>query len=190
MLQLIFSLLLLTSNPAQAQTLPVNVEKSVVKWEGGSVATTHNGTIFLQSGSLDVEKGSLIGGRFVIDMNTIINLDVPQAYRGKLENHLKSDDFFGSVTFPTSQLVIQKATAQGNDQYLILADLTIRGISKPIEFPAKFEDNGTGYLASATFTFDRAAYEVTHRSGSFFQGLGDKLVFDEITIMVSLEAPR
>ncbi|MDA7855595.1 YceI family protein, partial [Cyclobacteriaceae bacterium] len=140
----------------------------------------------LKSGTLEISDGELTGGTFEVDMTSITNLDVSEAYRGKLENHLKSEDFFDANTFPTAQLVIVKATAEKGNLYRIVADFTVRDITKSIEFDASLTPTGNGYTASATFTFDRSEYEVKHRSGNFFMDLGDKLIYDEIKVAISV----
>tara|TARA_B110000971_G_scaffold1059_1_gene963 strand:+ start:6429 stop:6998 length:570 start_codon:yes stop_codon:yes gene_type:complete len=183
-LTLILSLLTLNLSPLE--TVSVNTQKSTIEWEGGSATTTHNGLISLKSGTLEISDGELTGGTFEVDMTSITNLDVSEAYRGKLENHLKSEDFFDANTFPTAQLVIVKATAEKGNLYRIVADFTVRDITKSIEFDASLTPTGNGYTASATFTFDRSEYEVKHRSGNFFMDLGDKLIYDEIKVAISV----
>ena len=183
---LILILFLLTLDLPQFETVPVNIQKSTIEWEGGSATTTHNGLISLKSGNLEISNGKLTGGTFEADMTSITNLDVSEAYRSKLENHLKSEDFFDAKKFPTARLTIVKATAKKGNLYQIIADFRVRNITKTIEFNATLKAYMDGYAASATFTFDRSEYEVKHRSGSFFMDLGDKLIYDEIKVKVSL----
>ena len=109
-LTLILSLLTLNLYPLEP--VPVNTQKSTIEWEGGSATTNHNGLINLKSGTLEISDGELTGGTFEVNMTSITNLDVSEAYRGKLENHLKSEDFFDANAFPTAQLIIVKATAE------------------------------------------------------------------------------
>jgi polyisoprenoid-binding protein YceI len=181
---LILSILALNLSPLE--TVPVNTQKSTIEWEGGSATTTHNGLISLKSGNLEISDGKLTGGTFEVDMTSITNLDVSEAYRGKLENHLKSEDFFDADAFPTAQLIIVKATEEKENLYRIIADFTVRDITKSIEFDATLTPSGNSYKASANFTFDRSEYEVKHRSGSFFMDLGDKLIYDEIKVAISV----
>jgi len=181
-----FILSILALNLSPLETVPVNTQKSTIEWEGGSATTTHNGLISLKSGNLEISDGKLTGGTFEVDMTSITNLDVSEAYRGKLENHLKSEDFFDADAFPTAQLIIVKATEEKENLYRIIADFTVRDITKSIEFDATLTPSGNSYKASANFTFDRSEYEVKHRSGSFFMDLGDKLIYDEIKVAISV----
>ena len=183
---LTFILSLFVLQLTSKEILPVNTQKSTIAWEGGSATTTHNGLIGLKSGTLEISDGKLTGGTFEVDMTSITNLDVSEAYRGKLENHLKSEDFFDANAFPSAHLIIIRTIAERENLYRIVADLTIRNIKKTIEFDANLSPNGSGYEATATFNFDRSEFEVKHRSGSFFMNLGDKLIYDDIKVEISL----
>ena len=74
------------------------------------VVGSHEGTIALKSSELIFKNNTLKGGSFVIDMTTIACTDLTGEYKGKLEGHPKSDDFFSVSSFPTSKLVITKAS--------------------------------------------------------------------------------
>lgn len=160
----------------------IDIKESTVNWVGKKVTGQHSGTIQLKSGHFLMEDGKLIGGEFTIDMNTIAVTDLSGEYQTKLEGHLKSDDFFGVETFPTSKLVITSVEKTG-DVYKITADLTIKEITKPISFDMKMEGNS----ASASFQIDRAKYNVRYGSGSFFDNLGDNMIYDNFDVEVLLK---
>ena len=73
-------------------------------WKGYKVTGSHVGIITIKSGHLNFDKDILTGGSFEIDMSTITVTDLEGEYKGKLEGHLKSDDFFGVEKFPTATL--------------------------------------------------------------------------------------
>ncbi|HET8810689.1 MAG TPA: YceI family protein [Flavobacteriaceae bacterium] len=160
----------------------IDIKESTVNWVGKKVTGQHSGTIQLKSGHFLMEDGKLIGGEFTIDMNTIAVTDLSGEYQTKLEGHLKSDDFFGVETFPTSKLVITSAE-KTSDGYKINADLTIKEITNPIEFDLKMVEN----TASASFQIDRAKYNVRYGSGSFFDNLGDNMIYDNFDVEVLLK---
>ncbi len=184
---LIFSLLIGTGlgfandNPILKK---VNVEKSTLIWTASKVTGTHTGTVALKDGGLEFDdKGMLKGGSFEIDMTTIANTDLGDRMRGKLEGHLKSDDFFGVETHPSSFVKLKKVISRGTPgDYKVVADLTIKGITKEIKFFAKVTDQN----ATANITIDRSEYNVRYGSGSFFDNLGDKTIYDEFEIKVNL----
>lgn len=165
----------------------INITKSTIKWHGEKVTGEHFGTINIKDGALEFKKGKLIGGSFNIDMASIENTDLDGEYKGKLEGHLKSDDFFGVAKYPTANLKITKVKENGKDgQYTVTADLTIKGITKPVTFTVELiNDNGL-IVANANIIIDRSKYDVRYGSGSFFDNLGDKTIYDEFTLTVNL----
>lgn len=161
----------------------VNVKDSTVKWVGEKVTGSHNGTIDLKSGYLDVEGDKITGGEFVIDMTSLVSTDLEGESKGKLEGHLKSDDFFGVANHPEAKLVINTASKKSGNTYGVVGDLTIKGITNPVTFDMDYD----GKTASADLTIDRTKYEVRYGSGSFFDNLGDKTIYDEFEISVDLK---
>ncbi len=161
----------------------IKIDKSKIVWKGYKVTGSHEGTISLKSGSLTFKENKLVGGAFVIDMTTLINTDQEGEYKGKLEGHLKSDDFFGVATHPTASLVFIKVKAMGKNSYKINATLTIKGKTNPIEFDISIYGN----KASATLKVDRSKYDVRYGSTSFFDNLADKAIYDEFELVTDLE---
>lgn len=180
-----------TVKPDNEAKIPVQVKKSEVKWVGEKVTGSHHGTIDLQKGHLEVSDGRLKGGSFVIDMNTIQNLDLEDpTYNQKLVGHLKSEDFFGVEKHPEAKFNITNTEYLGNNRYNITGNLTIKGITHPISFPAKVQVTDDGVKANAKLTFDRSKWDIRYGSDSFFDGLGDKMIYDEVKIELSLVAAR
>ena len=72
----------------------INVEKSIVNWKGSMLFSfgEHYGTVNFKEGSLEFKNDEIIGGSFVVDMNTMVNTDGD--YNEGLVNHLKNEDFF------------------------------------------------------------------------------------------------
>ncbi len=162
----------------------INTGESVVVWTGKKVTGQHTGTINVKSGSLDFENGILVGGKISMDMNSISCTDLGQGGAQKLEGHLKSDDFFGVPNHPTAELAITNVAAgKMGDSYDITADLTIKGITKSISFSAVLNNNE----ANAKMVIDRTDFDVRYGSGSFFDDLGDKTIYDDFELEVKLK---
>lgn len=164
----------------------VDAEKSEVKWVGRKVTGEHYGTVQLKSGNLDIQDGKLVGGSFVVDMTSIVSDDLTGEYKGKLEGHLKSDDFFGVEKFPEANFVITKAEKKNGNQYQVTGDLTVKGKTNSVTFPAEVVVTDKGAFATATITVDRSKYDVRYGSGSFFDNLGDKTIYDNFELQVKL----
>ena len=97
----VFVLALSLTSAVFAKTQKVDVTKSVVNWTGKKVTGEHHGTIAVKEGDLEEMNGKVTGGKIVMDMPSIANLDLTDAgMNAKLIGHLKSDDFFGVQTFP------------------------------------------------------------------------------------------
>ena len=171
-----------------AATYAVDTEQSTVQWTGKKVTGQHNGTIAVQEGTLEVEGEQLSGGQFIIDMRSLNNEDLEGEDKAKLEGHLKSDDFFGVENHPTAELLITQVTSQEGNQYSITGDLTIKGTTHPVAFPATITLNDGQLTAEATITVDRSKYDVRYGSSSFFDNLGDKVIYDNFDLAVSLVA--
>lgn len=159
----------------------IDTAASTITWKGKKVTGAHEGTLQLKSGTLSFDGDMLSGGTFEIDMTSIATTDLSGNMAGKLDGHLKSDDFFGVAKFPTSTLVITKVTA-ADEGYAVTADLTIKGITHPVSFNVTTTDSA----ASAAITVDRTLYDVKYNSGKFFDSLGDKMIYDNFDLEVNL----
>ena len=177
------ALLVAVSTIATAQTKKVDASKSTVAWIGKKVTGQHNGTINLKEGALVFKKKKLKGGTFTVDMTSINTTDLTGEYKGKLDGHLKADDFFGTDKYPTSKLVFKKIADKGNGVYSVTANLTIKDVTNPI----KFDVNVKGNVATTTLKIDRTKYGIKYGSGSFFDNLGDKTINDEFQLDVTLQ---
>ena len=172
----------LTTLTATAQTKKVDVKTSTINWVGKKVTGQHSGTVALKDGALVFKKNVLKGGNFTVDMTTINATDLSGEYQGKLNGHLKADDFFGTEKFPTSTLVFKTIAAKGNDVYSVTADLTIKGITQPVTFDITVKGN----TATTAFNVDRTKYDIKYNSKSFFESIGDKAIYDEFELTVNL----
>ncbi len=170
-----------------AKMYKVNPSLSKIKWTGEKVTGEHWGMVKAQSGHLHMD-GDQIKGDFEIDMSSIDVRDLEGEHKQKLEGHLKSADFFGVEKHPMAKFTIKKAYRQGKEknEYKVVGDLTIKGITKEISFPAKIDVSKDQMTAKATIKVDRTAFDVRYGSGSFFDNLGDKTIYDEFTLDVDL----
>ena len=172
-------------------TMNVDVAESKVTWLGKKVTGEHTGTIKIASGGLQFNEDKLVGGSFEIDMKSIENADVEnQEYNQKLVGHLKSDDFFGVEKYPRAILVVTDVNQKSASKYHVKGDITIKGITKSIEFPVEVSLMESKAVASASLTIDRSEFDVRYGSGSFFDGLGDKMIYDDFRLDVTIVASR
>lgn len=176
------SLALLVGSGVFAGNYVVDASKSTVAWHGKKVTGEHNGTIDIKEGSLDVVDGEIKGGTVTIDMQSISNEDITDAdMKGKLVGHLKSDDFFSVETHPTATLVLTDVKKSGSN-YTLTGDLTIKGTTKPVSFQASSTTEGDAVKVEGELIIDRSDYDVRYGSKSFFDNLGDKMIYDDFTL--------
>jgi polyisoprenoid-binding protein YceI len=173
----------LTTASVTAQTKKVDASKSSINWVGKKVAGQHSGTVNLKDGTLVFNGPKLKGGAFTVDMPSLTATDLSGEYQGKLNGHLKADDFFGTEKFPTATLVFKKIAVKGANTFSVTGDLTIKGVTNPVTFDLATTANS----ATTKFNVDRTKYGIRYGSKSFFDSIGDKAIDDEFELSVALK---
>ena len=169
-----------TSDITKVAVVPAN---SKIVYLAKKVTGEHTGDVKIAKGFLAFKKDVLVGGEFEIDMSTIANTDITdQDYHKKFIDHINSPDFFDTAKFKTASIKIKTATLVKDNNYKVTADLTIKGITKPVTFEA----NATKAQSTAKIVFDRTNYGIKFKSGKYDPGLGDKLIYDDVAITVTL----
>jgi polyisoprenoid-binding protein YceI len=167
----------------------VNKAESQVRWEASKVTGTHWGYVPLKNATLDYSGGKIKGGSFDMDMVNLTVEDLTDAKsKGNLTGHLKSDDFFSVEKFNTSSFKITETKSSNGTDYTITGNLTIKGITQKVSFPAKVSVAGKKVTATGQIKFDRTKFEIKYRSGSYFEDLADKMIYDEVKLDVKLVA--
>jgi polyisoprenoid-binding protein YceI len=162
-----------------------NIEtvQSQITWTGREVSTSyHYGTLDFVSGNFEISNGAIVNGEFIVDMTSINNQDMEGDRKARLEGHLKSDDFFSVESYPTAAISINSSELISDGKWNVSADLSIKGFTHPVNFEMISSEDGW----SANLVFDRSKYDVRFRSGSFFENLGDKLIYDDIELSINL----
>ena len=159
-------------------------DESSLMWTGREVSTSsHYGTINFTSGQFEIADGLISQGEFFVDMTSITVQDLTGGSKDRLEGHLRSDDFFSVESYPTAHLYISSSEAISNGKWMVNGFLTIKDISHPVLFEMANTEDGW----NASLVFDRSKYNVKFRSGTFFENLGDKLIYDDIELKINLK---
>lgn len=178
----ILGLASLTNAVAAPKPVAVSTSASKVVWLAKKVTGEHNGTVAISKGSLSVDGNKLVGGSFTIDLKSIVCKDLTDpTYNQKFITHISSGDFFEVEKFPTANFVITKVV--GNQ---ISGNMTVKGITKAITFPAQISVTGGKVAATASITLDRTDYNIKYGSKKFFESIGDKAIYDDFALTVSL----
>lgn len=187
---LVLAVVSLAAFVAPKETYKINTNATTIGWVGKKITGQHNGTVKVAGGTLEVSDGKITGGEFTIDMNSIVCEDIKDPdTNAKLIRHLKSDDFFSVDKYPTAIFKIKNANPgavkDGKQQYRIAGNLTIKGITKHVEFDAETHAEGNKIIATAAFRIDRSKWDIKFRSGSFFENLGDTMIYDDIELTLN-----
>ena len=172
---------------ARTEKIDIDLKQSKLEWTGKKLGGEHYGEIQLASGYLTFTKNKLTGGAFEMDMASITCVDITDEKSNKrLVDHLKSEDFFSVVRFPKSTFTIIKVESKSATEYMVTGNLTIKGKTNPTTFTTKLNTVNNQTVAEATMVFARSKYDVKFGSQSFFENLGDKLVYDDVDMKVTL----
>ena len=169
-------------NVSAQDKLNADTEKTKLLWLGEKVTGQHTGTINLQSGWLNWQDNKIVSGEFNIDMTTLKDSEPNEG----LEGHLKSEDFFGVEKFPTSKLVITGSTSFDKGTGVVSGTLTIKGVTNPVEFKTTMQKKDDGLWFFTNIIVDRTKYNICYGSGSSFDNLGDKTIYDDFKLKVNL----
>lgn len=173
-------------------TYTVDPQQSSLEWFAQKVSGKHNGTIMLKSGEVKNNHGAITG--FVeIDMTTIADKDIEkETSRTKLENHLKSGDFFDVEKFPTSKFVIKSIVplteAKEGFTHKVTGDLTIKDKTNEIAFDAEIKMLADKISCTGSAVVDRSKFDVKYGSKTFFEDIGDKMIYDDFTLKFNIVA--
>jgi polyisoprenoid-binding protein YceI len=166
----------------------IDTKGSVVGWTGSSVHGKHKGYAYISKGELMIENGQLTGGTIEVDMNTIE--DGSHRSDNNLINHLKGPDFFDVKKFPFSTIAITSVASINVEDKEITGNLTIKGITHPVNFPTKMEVMDGIVKANGKLVIDRTEWDVRYNSGKFYDNLADKTISDSIEFQVNIVAKK
>lgn len=167
----------------------IDTKASKVLWTGKKVTGEHTGYISIGNGQVMVQKDNITSAKVNMDMNSIVCTDLTDAeWNKKLVGHLRSDDFFSVEKHPNSVFEITSVKRTTAGEYTVKGNLTIKGKTNEISFPAKVNVADGLVKASGTAKIDRTKWDIRYGSGKFFDGLGDKMIYDEFEITFDIVA--
>jgi polyisoprenoid-binding protein YceI len=179
---------------ARGPAYSYNSTESKVYWEGSKPGGTHVGTIEVVNGKVITDGNQIVGGTFNLDMATIQNEDIKNdGMRSRLLEHLRSEDFFHVEKYPVSTFEITgvEPSDSGPSMHVITGNLTIRGNTREISFPAEIEmSDRLIHARSGEITLNRTLWGVNYNSKSIFAGLKDSFIDDEMVITLDVHLDR
>lgn len=167
---------------------------STVGWVGTKVGGQHNGTFNITSGSFTVDSGNITSGTINIDMKSAVVLDLTGDDKNNLEGHLKSGDFFMVDSFPAATFEITGSAAFDSTTatsklagatHTINGNLTLRGQTKSVSFPAIVKVEGNSLSAQADFNIDRTNWGLSYKGPN---NPADWFIAKEVNLKLNLKA--
>lgn len=184
---------------AKGDVYSAELVSSRIEWIGTKPTGQHNGTIAISDGSVVIEDGNIVGGEIVIDMNSIVVLDLtdPET-NAKLRGHLLSPDFFETETYPEARFVFTSVEEYDGEQtgdvkftHTVSGNLTMKDVTRNVTFPAMVDFQGDAMKAvTGQFIIDRSEWNVRYGSRSFFDDLRDNFIHDDISLRIMFMANK
>lgn len=161
-------------------TWPIDTSRSKVSWVGAKITGSHEGGFRGFNGTVNVADGAVTGATINIDVNSIYTDD------DNLVKHLKSDDFFSAEKFPAatfeSSSFTKVDTLQGGATHMVTGNLTMRGKTNSVTFPATIQIGANSVNAKADFKINRKEWEIV------YPGKPDDLISDDVRIIFDVTA--
>lgn len=180
-----------TSAKVTHQKYAVDQKESVITYRGSMLLASkgsHSGYVYLSKGELMVNDGKLAGGTVEVNMNTIADID--HGSENELVRHLKSPDFFDVAKFPYAAFVITKVVPATDEMINVTGNLTIKGITHAVTFPARMEVKDGIIYADGKLTIDRTQWNIRYNSGKFFYNLAGEIISDDIEFTMKIVAKK
>lgn len=174
----------------------IDTSVSKIVWIGTKINGSHTGNLKIIDGKMGVKDGKLASGIFEINVASLNNTDLPPKDKHKIETHLKSADFFDVANFPTADFSITKVEIFNPDTdksvlegatHTLCGNLTLKGVTKNVRFPAKIQINEHQLTAEADFVIDRTDWGMNYKGANNPQ---DWLINKDVNIKLSIVAQK
>ncbi len=198
-------------------TLTIDSQTSQVNWKGYKPAGRHYGYIPVTEGELVVNEDEITGGKFVFDITSLKIQDMEETNENyqKLWGHLQSDDFFDAGNHPEAVFEVTSIepystgdTVQNKDEFeteftpakdsellpsnpthWISGNLSMRGTTKNIKFPAAVSVNNGTVAAKAGFNIDRTAWGLAYgEESTAVDKAKDEFIYNTVSVEFDIKA--
>ena len=162
---------------------PTKGAASIIHWKGTKMKGLgkHEGQIELEDGFFTITNNLLTGGHFIANMNSIEVTDIPAhepVPRGRFNDHMKSEDFFDTATYPVSKFEITGIQYKTTNSLIISGNLTLKDITRNISFAANYKEK----TFETGFTIDRFQWNIGYEGSWVDKTLVDKDIVLEIQL--------
>ena len=202
---------------AAGKELVIKLDESSIAWRGYKPTGQHFGEIPATAGTVVVSGKTITGGTFTFDIPslTIEDMEAGSEFHGKLYGHLQSADFFDAANYPTATFEITSAepftatdVIEDKEEFVsentpnsstaispeapthwISGNLTMRGTTKNIKFPAAVTITDGVVKAKAGFNIDRTAWGLAYGDeASAVDKAKDQFVYNTVSLVLDVTA--
>jgi len=164
---------------AAAQTFAFDgTSGSKIEWVGSKFSGKHEGGFRSFSGKVQLDPTAPEKGKVDVEIDTTTLYTDSE----KLVGHLLSADFFDAKNHPKARFV-STDVKKSADTWTITGNLTLRGVTKSVTFPAKVKV-GDGVDADAEFAINRKDF------GMEYKGKADDLIRDDVVVKLTIRSKR
>jgi polyisoprenoid-binding protein YceI len=167
----------------KGDALPITPENSKIEFTGSKVTGKHDGGFRQFNGTIDLVNAK------AEESSVSVEIEIASVYSDAegLTEHLKDSDFFDVAKFPKATFKSTKIaadTANGTDKYSVTGDLTLRGETKSVSFPATIKVSDSDVSVTTDFSINRKDF------GILYAGKADDLIRDDVVIKLDLKSSR
>jgi polyisoprenoid-binding protein YceI len=163
--------------PAGEVKVYSTTDASEFKWTGYKVIGQHSGWFIIFDGTAEVPGGNLEQATFELEVETM-SVETDNAQLTKV---MVGKDFFWCDEHPNMTFKSTKVE-QSADGFWVTGDLTLRGVTKSIRFPAKIVLEGDVLKLKAQFTVNRRWWNIV------YEGVGDSVLKNDVLIELNVTA--
>jgi len=204
---------------ATGSTLNLDIASTTIGWTGYKPTGKHFGKIPSTGGTLAVKGDAITGGTFTFDITGLKIEDMEESNEdyGKLWGHLQSPDFFDAANHPQAIFeitavepfaagdrisdkqefasdntpAVDSSLSPADPTHWISGNLTMRGTTKNIKFPAAVAvENGT-VTAKAGFNIDRTAWGLAYGDeATAADKAKDQFIYNTVSLVLDVKAAQ
>lgn len=202
---------------AEGKTLSIDQAATSISWRGYKPGGEHFGKIPATQGEVTITGDQVTAGTFTFDIPGLKIEDMPAEDEnyGKLYGHLQSADFFDAANHPTATFEItavepfnsgdviadkeERASEHtpkhdteltpANPTHWISGNLTMRGTTKNIKFPAAISVSNGAVTAKAGFNIDRTNWGLSYGTESDPANIAkDQFIYNNVSLTLDVSA--
>lgn len=167
---------------AEGTKLAVDTAQSKLGLIGAKITAQHPIHFNEYTGEVTL-NGETVSGVHFVAQTASVESDSP-----RLTEHLKGEDFLFVAEHPTGEFtstaIAEGSAAEGDWTHTVTGNLTIRGVTKQVSFPANITVAADKVSAKTEFVINRQDFGVT------YPGRADDLVQDNVAMQIEFVAPR